>query len=247
MTEWFVRSFGEDYLLVYKHRDYSGANREVRAMAEWLQLPAGSRVLDLCCGMGRHSLALREYGYDVTGVDLSEVLLDAARRSDTEGTVTWLRGDMRHVPLTQPQDAVFNLFTSFGYFLEDDDNAQVLREMERLLRSEGRFLIDFLNPGWVRRTLVPSSERVDGDNHIAESRRIEDGFVKKDIVITSPNIPERRYAERVRLYELADFQRMMQPTALRIDRVYGAYDGSAYDAEHSPRMIMIGTCQSKSS
>jgi len=253
MTAWYERSFGEDYLLVYKHRDYSGAHREVQAMANWLALPTDSAVLDLCCGMGRHSLALTEYGYKVTGVDLSEVLLDSAIRSDPEHQVTWVRGDMRDVPLQGPFDAVFNLFTSFGYFNEDRENVKVLKEIDRLLKPDGRFLIDFLNAGYVRRTLVPSSVRQDGDTVIKESRRIEDGFVKKEIVIqntketisngsnSSGTQEERQYSEQVRLYELADFQRMLKETDLSIDRIYGAYDGSAYSEQESNRLIMIGT------
>lgn len=67
MTEWYEKSFGEDYLVVYKHRDFGGARKEVERMISWLGLPPGSKVLDLCCGMGRHSLALAEAGYEVTG------------------------------------------------------------------------------------------------------------------------------------------------------------------------------------
>src|SRR5690606_41599411 len=82
MAEWYERSFGEDYLLVYKHRDVQGAKREVHTMISWLDLPVGAKVLDLCCGMGRHSMALVEAGYEVTGVDLSDVLLREARKND---------------------------------------------------------------------------------------------------------------------------------------------------------------------
>lgn len=241
MTHWYEQSFGEDYLLVYKHRDFSGAHREVKAMIDWLSLPEGSRVLDLCCGMGRHSLALTEFGYQVTGVDLSEVLLSAAKRSDLQHAVTWLRGDMRNVPLDTPFDAVVNLFTSFGYFDEDAENEQVLHEIDRLLKPGGRFIIDFLNPGRVRRTLVPYSERVDEGETIREYRRIESGFVKKDIVIQGPHGPERRYSEQVRLFEKEDFKRMLAGTALQIDHIYGGYDGSAYDAEESLRLILVGS------
>lgn len=89
MTEWYEKSFGEDYLVVYKHRDFGGARKEVERMISWLGLPPGSKVLDLCCGMGRHSLALAEAGYEVTGVDLSEVLLREARSQTGAEQVTW--------------------------------------------------------------------------------------------------------------------------------------------------------------
>ena len=240
MAEWYEQSFGEDYLLVYKHRDFSGAYREVKAMMDWLSLPAGSAVLDLCCGMGRHSLALTEFGYRITGVDLSEVLLAAARRADPNQRVRWIRGDMREVPLQEQFDAVVNLFTSFGYFAIEADNRKVLCEIDRLLKPGGRFLIDFLNPGYVERTLVPHSVRIDGEDTIQEYRKIEGGFVKKDIVIQSDGKPERRYEEQVRLFALADFHRLMEDTSLVIDHVYGGYDGSSYEEDRSVRMIMTG-------
>ncbi|PZM61790.1 class I SAM-dependent methyltransferase [Paenibacillus dendritiformis] len=241
MTEWYERSFGRDYLLVYRHRDFQGATQEVHGMMEWLRLPASASILDLCCGMGRHALALAEAGYRVTGVDLSEVLLEEARAHDTRGQVKFLRGDMRELPVDGPFDAVVNLFTSFGYFTDNEDNARVFQEIHRVLKPQGRFIVDFLNPSYVRQHLVPHSERVDGGTRIEERRRIENGFVKKAITLTDASGGERReYEERVRLYELADFRNMMDEAGLVIDQVHGSYDGAAYDEEQSKRMIMVG-------
>jgi ubiquinone/menaquinone biosynthesis C-methylase UbiE len=158
---WYQESFGNDYLLVYRHRDLQGAYHEVKKMMDWLHIPQGAEVLDLCCGMGRHSMALSEFGYKVTGVDLSEVLLNEAVKRDSGKQAKWLQGDMRDVPLEQAFDAVVNLFTSFGYFEEDEENEKVFYEMNRLLKSNGRFIVDFLNPVYVKATLVPQSERSD--------------------------------------------------------------------------------------
>ncbi|MEX2415702.1 MAG: class I SAM-dependent methyltransferase [Paenibacillaceae bacterium] len=241
MTDWYEMSFGEDYLLVYKHRDFAGAYREVEAMARWLQLPVGAEVFDLCCGMGRHSLALTNLGYKVTGMDLSEVLLHEARNTDVNKAVRWVHGDMRAVPLDETFDAVVNLFTSFGYFGDMAENTQVLHEIQRLVKPEGRFLIDFLNPESVRRKLVPYSERLEGDITIKEYRRIEDGSVKKDIVMTEASKPERRYSEQVKLYELSDFVHMLASTSLEISEVYGDYEGSVYEHATSARLIMVGS------
>lgn len=172
---------------MYRHRDFGGARHEVEKMIGWLDLPEGSKVLDLCCGMGRHSLALAEAGFEVTGVDLSEVLLHEARNQDGAQAVTWLRSDMRELPLDGGFDAVVNLFTSFGYFEDDEEQVKVLREVYRMLKPGGKCIIDFLNPAYVISHLVPHSTRVDGENLIDESRRIEDGYVKK----ISPSPPRR--------------------------------------------------------
>jgi ubiquinone/menaquinone biosynthesis C-methylase UbiE len=241
MSDWYKKSFGDDYLLVYKHRDLQGAYNEVKRMMEWLQLPAGAEVLDLCCGMGRHSMALTDFGYRVTGVDLSDVLLKEAERLDTEDKVRWLQGDMRDVPLSRTYDAVVNLFTSFGYFGQDAENEKVLHEIYRLLSpANGQFIIDFLNPGYVQANLVPFSKRQEGEIVIEESRKIEDGFVLKTIVISEPGTPNRNYNEQVKLYEKEAFTGMMDRAGLEVLQVYGNYDASAYNNEESKRMIFVG-------
>ncbi|MBY0013571.1 class I SAM-dependent methyltransferase [Paenibacillus typhae] len=241
MSEWYEKSFGEDYLIVYRHRDFCGARHEVEKMIGWLELPEGSKVLDLCCGMGRHSLALAEAGFAVTGVDLSEVLLREARAQDGAEAVTWLRSDMRELPLDGGFDAVVNLFTSFGYFEDDEEQVKVLREVYRMLKPGGKFIIDFLNPAYVIAHLVPHSTREDGDNLIDESRRIEDGYVKKDIILTSKgDDTPRKYHERVKLYPLETFKQLIAAAGLQLEAVHGSYDEEEYDEEHSNRMIFVG-------
>lgn len=242
MMEWYEESFGEDYLLVYKHRDAQGAAQEVRKMASWLNLPAGAKVLDLCCGMGRHSLALSEAGYQVTGIDLSDVLLREARQLDIENAVSWITSDMRHLSVLDNElDAVLNLFTSFGYFTKDEEHIKVLQQIQRVLKPEGQFIIDFLNPAFVEQNLVPESSRVSEGQRIDERRQIENGYVKKEITITDLNGGEPRYYnERVKLYTLDTFNSMVEEAGLSIDRVHGSYDEDKYDTETSPRMIFLG-------
>lgn len=251
MSEWFERSFGEDYLLVYKHRDMQGAKREVHKMISWLGLPKGAKVLDLCCGMGRHSMALHEAGYEVTGIDLSGVLLKEARSNDPEGTITWIQSDMRNLPLEDGEfDAVVNLFTSFGYFDRDEEHVKVLKEISRVLKPEGQFIIDFLNPEYTVSHLVPHSQRVDDGQKITENRVIEDGYVKKKITIIDDRVSAsiensiqqtRNYLERIRMYTREQFADMLNRSGLMLKKVHGDYDEEEYDEVHSPRMIMVGS------
>lgn len=241
MSSWYEESFGQDYLLVYKHRDIQGAQSEVRKMTDWLHLREGAEILDLCCGMGRHSLALVESGYRMTGMDLSDVLLAEARRMDEREQVSWIKGDMRSIPLEGPFDAVVNLFTSFGYFDNDSENAAVLREIGRVLKPGGRFILDYLNPGYVVKNLVPASERNDGETIIREKRSIEEGCVRKRIIISEPGSPDRHYLEQVKLYGLKDFGRLLEGSGLTVDAVYGNYSGEPFDIEQSQRLILVGT------
>lgn len=243
MEAWYEKSFGHDYLIVYKHRDVQGAYAEVRKMVDWLRLPDGAQILDLCCGTGRHSLALADFGYNVTGIDLSEVLLKQAVQSDEEKRVRWIRGDMRSIPVQGPYDAVVNLFTSFGYFDTEEENVQVLREIRRVLKPGGGFILDFLNPAYVERHLVPASERETDGLRIRERRSIELGCVVKRIEISDvhePTLEPRTYIEKVRLFRPDQFREMMHRAGLVIDAMHGGYDQSDYDEASSVRQIYVG-------
>ncbi|MDQ0172142.1 class I SAM-dependent methyltransferase [Paenibacillus tundrae] len=243
MTEWYEKSFGEDYLLVYKHRDVQGAYQEVHKMINWLQLEPNSRVLDLCCGMGRHSLALADAGFQVTGIDLSDVLLREARDMDTDNRVEWVHADMRELPLKGGFDAVVNLFTSFGYFKEDGEQLKVLQVIHRMLKPGGSFIIDFMNTAYVTRHLVAQSTREDEGQYIEEFRKIEDGFVQKEIRITDTTIPDQKarvYHERVKLYSREQLSHLLHEAGLIVDQVHGGYDEEKYDEQESSRMIFVG-------
>ncbi|WP_337588937.1 hypothetical protein [Gorillibacterium massiliense] len=119
-----------------------------------------------------------------------------------------------------------------------------MQEITRLLAPGGKFLIDFLNPEVVRKTLVPYSERLDEETLIKERRSIADGFVRKKIAITHTGAhagePERHYEEQVKLYSLNDFETMLAQAGLHLQRVYGDYDGSEYEEMTSSRIIMTG-------
>ena len=111
-------------------------------MVDVLGLPAGSRILDVPCGQGRHSHLLAEAGYNVDGLDFSEHLLRIARKRGTGRTLRYTRGDMRKLPArwTGRFDAVLNLFTSFGFFTNPSDDAKVIEQFACALRPGGVLL-----------------------------------------------------------------------------------------------------------
>lgn len=139
-ADWWATYFDTQYLREYDplftlERD----RQEVSRLIELLALPDGSRILDVPCGQGRHAHLLAEAGYDVDGLDYSQTLLDLATQRGTGATLRYVQGDMRKLPgrWTGRFDAVVNLFTSFGFFLNPADDAQVIREFARVLRDDG--------------------------------------------------------------------------------------------------------------
>jgi SAM-dependent methyltransferase len=236
VSEWFEHWFGEEYLELYPHRDDEEAERVAALLESRGVVRRGDRVVDLACGAGRHAVALSRIGARVVGLDLSLPLLRAGQRRWQDARL--VRADIRVLPLrTGGADAVVNLFTSFGYFEQDAEHERVIVDVARVLRTGGRFALDFLNAQQVRATLVPRDERpVNGRSVIQERRLEKDGrYVIKTIHLAGEG---RSFMERVRLYERADFERMFDAAGLAIDAVLGDYDGSPF-AARSPRLLML--------
>ena len=145
--EWWRDYFGDDFFDL--HVDLFPeelSRREVAGMLELLQVPVGGRILDVPCGWGRHSVLLAESGYRVIGSDLSWPLLRRASAVNGPGPSSFIAADIRMQPLRAGSfDAVINVFTSLGLFLDDAEDLRALREAHRLLKDGGRFLLESMH------------------------------------------------------------------------------------------------------
>jgi SAM-dependent methyltransferase len=235
---WFESAFRADYLRVYPHRDLESARREVDFLIE---RGIGGRVLDLCCGFGRHSMLLSERGVRVTGLDLSFDLLRAASRLqgfDAHLAGRLVRGDAIRLPFRDASfDGVVNLFSSFGYFGPSNDE-RVLAEVARTTKSGGLAMFDLMNPSRVRATLVAQSRRSGEGFELVERRSLAEGGrrVVKDVELLLDG-ERRAWREDVRLYELDEFESLAERAALTVRARWGDFDRSAHCAD-SPRMIV---------
>ncbi|PSL50447.1 methyltransferase family protein [Salsuginibacillus halophilus] len=236
MKAWYQESFQEDYLRIYQHRDEQKAARELETIVESLQLTPGMKVLDLACGNGRHARWLARRGLEVTGVDLSSALLKQAIELTVDLPVQYRRQDMRQPTFTNEMDAVFSLFTSFGYFTEDEENEQVFHHAYQALKPGGQFMFDYLNPAHVKANLVPEDEQEIDGMKVKQSRRVENGYVIKDIIVQEGE-SRREYMERVKLYDETAVTSMLQAAGFTIQAVYGNYEGTSFHPGSSPRQI----------
>lgn len=254
-SDWYKTAFRYDYLRVYPHRNDEEARRQVDFLLHSLDVPPSCEVLDLGCGDGRHSLELTRRGFRVTGLDLSEELLERARRrSADEGLdITFIQGDMRDPPAVRAYDLAVNFFTSFGYFREDGENARVLEAISRALRPGGRFLMDYLNREYVISTLVPSDRRNVEGMEVEQRRWItgnpseagEHVRINKQVRIREDGA-ERSYDESVRMYTLEELETLMDRAGLKVTQTYGDFDGRPVSGD-APRNILVGLVgQSKS-
>ncbi len=245
----FVRDY-YDYFYVGGPRGiFSDEDRARQAEAQVdfidraLELPKGARVLDLCCGHGRHAVRLALRGYRVTGLDLSayHIRLAKAAARATGVQVEWLRADMRDVPGRNRFDAVINCFTAFGYFDEQSEDQRVLDGVARTLRPGGRFFIDTINHDGLMARFRESdaNERPDGALSM-ELRRYDvlTGRTNVDWIYVDPDGKRRKAFHSLRLYTFTEFAAMLAKAELRVVRTWGNFDGSELSM-HSPRMMVL--------
>jgi len=239
---WYHHWFGPDYLELYRHR----SAREAQATVAWLlrqfELPPASRVLDLACGNCRHAALLARRGFPTWGLDLSWSLLRQEPCRNPDRGLYRVRGDMRHLPFREGSFRLaLSLFTSFGYFQAEAGNRLVLQEAARVLEPGGIFVLDFLNAGQVRRTLVPEEQRTSAGRRITIRRWVDEaaGRVEKSIVIQAEGGPELCYRESVRLYTETDLQELFSAAGLQPHQIFGSYEGAPF-VKDSPRLILTG-------
>jgi SAM-dependent methyltransferase len=242
-VDWYEEWFGEEYKLVYPHRNEAEAKEQIEFLKRHIHLPEGAKVLDLCCGCGRHAVEIDGLGYTVVGLDLSEELLDLActRASACNADINFIRCDMREIPYSNHFDLIVNFFTSFGYFDDDSDNVKVLTAIAKALKSGGKFLIDYMNPDSVAKSLVKRDEKdIAGGIHVIQERWIDESprRINKKITLIRDG-KESYYRESVRMYSYEEMMDMLSGAGLRLTETYGDFADSEYTKD-SPRMVLMG-------
>src|SRR5690554_1577980 len=236
--EWFKEWFDTPhYYLLYQERDYSEAEYFITNLLDYLKIPEGATCLDLACGKGRHSIYLNKKGLNVVGLDLSEYNIAKAKKFENE-TLHFDVHDMREIYQKDKFNYVFNLFTSFGYFDDTEDNRKTLDAVHEMLKEDGVFVIDFMNAYHVIHHLVKEEVKtVDGiDFHL--SRKYDGKYIIKDIEFKDKG---KRYSfqERVQAIKKDEFETLLRQTGFEVIDIFGSFSLEPYDKIKSDRLIII--------
>ncbi|MCF8322730.1 MAG: methyltransferase domain-containing protein [Flavobacterium sp.] len=234
---WFASWFDTPYYhILYKERNYREAQVFMDNLTHYLNLPEKAKVLDLACGKGRHAIYLNQLGFEVVGADLSENSIAEASKNQN-ATLHFQVHDMRET-FDAKFDAIFNLFTSFGYFENDEDNLTTLKAMKSSLTEYGFAVIDFMNVNQVINTIVPEEiKRVENiDFHI--KRYVADGHIYKEIDFEDQG-EKFHFTEKVQALTLQDFEALMKEAGIFLLDVFGDYKLKKFHKNDSERLIMI--------
>lgn len=236
--------FGDEYLRQYEwFLTAEKTAAEIDAVERLLDLAPGAAILDVPCGYGRHSIELARRGYRVTGQDLSGSLLDRARQgaADAEVAVDWIRRDMREIEADGDFDAVVNLFTSFGYFDDPEDDARVCHSFSRALRPGGRVLFEGVNREFVIRHFQAREWLDLPDGSVLTIERaidLDSGVTREKRVRIDPDGERRVFEFSVRFYTLNEWRRLLGDAGLEIDGAYGGLEDEPLTFD-SPRLALV--------
>ena len=235
--QWYASWFDTPYYhILYKDRDYAEAQGFMDNLTHYLNIPEGGKILDLACGKGRHSVYLNTLGYTVTGVDLSEQSIAHAKQFENE-TLKFNVHDMSKI-YPDTFDAVFNLFTSFGYFEDEKCNVNTIKSIQAELNTFGFGVIDFMNVNYIIDNLVTEDVKTVEGIDFYQKRSIKDGYIVKDISFEADG-EQHQFQERVKAFTLEDFEVLFKKAGVHLLDVFGNYKLHKYHSKTSERLIMI--------
>ena len=235
---WFAHWFDSPYYYtLYKNRDEKEAQVFIDNLIDYLQIPKGSKLIDIACGKGRHAKYFNKKGIDVVGVDLSQNSINTAKKDENKN-LQFSVHDMRENYQENSFDVVTNLFTSFGYFEDNKDEQKAINAMASNLKKEGILIIDFMNAKKVIANLVLNEQKTINNIQFDITRQVKDGYILKDIRITDGE-EQQQFQEKVKAITLADYSEFITNAGLKIIDIFGNYKLDNFDEKISDRLILI--------
>jgi D-alanine-D-alanine ligase len=241
---WYEESFGDDYVSLYAGLISEERTRaEVSALIDLMQLLPGCSALDVGCGYGRHALHLARRGFEVTGLDLSGTLLrEAAVRARAEGlSPHFVQADMRRIPMRGVYDAAISMYTSFGYFDDDEQDVLTLKSVWSALQSDGIFVLETINFGNYVRVFEPYAIVRYDDGRIAIEERTLDlvaGRVNALVTVIDPLANRVEHEYSIRLYTVTELTSMIRSAGFQVEGVFGGLERVPITME-SRRLVVL--------
>jgi SAM-dependent methyltransferase len=218
------------------------AAQEIEDLLALTEIPAGSTVLDLCCGPGRHSLELADRGFCVTAVDRSQEYLDEARKQARERglDIEFAQEDMRRFRRAGAFHMAISLYTSFGYFGDPEEDLQVARNLYDSLVADGKLVMELMGREVLTRVFRPRDwQPIEEGGFFLEDRHPSPDWTWMEnrwILIRQGQVEEFNISHR--LYGAADLSRLLQRAGFKQATPFGDLAGAPYD-HTAKRLVMV--------
>lgn len=217
------------------------AQEEAAQAVNLLGLSPPAAVLDTCCGVGRHSLALAASGYQVTGVDRTPAYIEAGRESAAAHSLSieFMQNDMRAFVREEAFDGAINLFTSFGYFEKEEEEIQFLDNIRASLRDGAGFVIDLMGKEVMARIYRERDWHEEDGALVLQERKILDNWSKiENRWIVVKDGERQEYVFSHKLYSADELVKLMRKAGFGRAEAFGSLTGAPYD-QSSERLIVV--------
>jgi len=236
--KWFQYWFNSPYYhILYSQRNDEEAEFLIDNLTALLKPAMHSKILDIACGRGRHSIYLQKKGFEVTGIDLSEQNIKYAKQFE-QRYLHFFVHDMRRLGYINYYDIALNLFTSFGYFDTEKEHVNALKSFRKSIKHDGTLVIDYFNTQKILKNLTQREtktvEGIEFDIH----KYVSGGKIIKHIDFEHRS-KHFAFEERVQAFTLEDFKRMFLKSGLVIKNTFGTYGLEEFDETRSDRLILI--------
>ena len=243
MMEWFEsEDFWRDfYPYMFSAERFAAAPMEVNQIMALTQCSGGS-LLDLCCGPGRHAVEFAQRGFRVTGVDRSSFLLGRAREhaSQTGASIEWVQEDMRRFLRPATFDLACSLFTSFGYFKDEREDLEVLRNIYQCLKEAGVLVIDVVGKERLARTWQNTmcTELADGSLVVQRPQLRSDWCRIHAEWVLVKGERARSFSFEHTIYSGRELKDRLLSCGFREVQLFGDFQGAPYDL-NATRLIAV--------
>lgn len=235
MGTWHEQDSFWETMPMFGERQIREAGQEVDSILDLLAIAPGSAVLDLCCGIGRHSVELARRGFRVTGVDRTAAYLRiASEKARREGLdVEWVQADMREFMRPGAYAAALNLSTSFGFFEDPVQDRQVVTNVHSSLEPGGRLLVDIMGKEVLARIFQPRDwqELPDGSLFLQERKIRHDWTWMEGRWILIRDGQRQEYTVDHRIYDGAGLRDLLLGGGFASVELYGGLEGVPYDTK----------------
>ncbi len=226
---------------MFRQKQLDAAEGEIDCFLALAPLEPGATVLDMCCGPGRHSLELARRGYRVTAVDRTREFLDTARvKAQQKGLgVELVECDARELTRPDAFDLAINLYTSFGYFDDQEDDRRTARNILEALKSGGRLVMEMMGKEVLARLFTPRDWEEIDDVILLQERTLSDAWrwiENRWVLLRGEERHEFRFGHR--LYSAQELCGLLAEVGFAATTVYGSLAGVPYDQE-AKRLVVV--------
>ena len=236
--DWFIDWFNSPYYhILYKDRNETEAKAFISNLINHLSPNKNNYLLDVACGKGRHSVYMASLGYYVDGFDLSENSIKHAQQNENS-LLKFYINDIRKPLKLNHYHFAFNLFTSFGYFDDYQDNQKAINAIADSLSDNGVLVLDFMNCNKVINNLTNKEHKTVDGIEFNITRSYNNGHIIKDINFNDKG-NSFHFQENVKAISLSEFKNYFNTANLNIESIFGDYELSQFDIDNSDRLIII--------